>query len=159
MLDLEILSWLSKAAFRIINKWQSTYLIGVLHTVQKHKRESCSGGFFNFLFFAVIKYILSLLMIDGDVRPVALLVGVVNKDKASMSCYQPPSHFVCWSSRVKRELWDTGWYGSVRINDQITAHHNAISLRLPPSLSHSHAVIMWHSLPGDDRNKGRKHCR
>lgn len=30
-------------------------------------------------------------MIDGDVRPVALLVGVVNKDKASMSCYQPPS--------------------------------------------------------------------
>lgn len=157
MLDLEILSWLSKATFRIINKWRSAYLIGVLHTVQKHKRESCSGGFFYLFFILCCNKVYPV--IDGDVRPVALLVGVVNKDKASMSCYQPPSHFVCWSSRVKRELWDTGWYRSVRINDQITAHHNAISLRLPPSLSHSHAVIMWHSLPGDGGNKGRKHCR
>ncbi len=121
----------------------------------KHESRSCSGGM-----LSVIKSISSLLMIDaGDGRPASLLGGcfiVVNKDKASMSCNQPASHFVWWSSRVKREQWAGGWYGSVRINDQITINHNAISLCLSPSLSHSHTVRVWHTLPGDGGNKGEK---
>lgn len=89
-------------------------------------------------------------MIDGDVRPASVLGGcfsVVNKDKASVSRNQPAGHFVWWSSGVKRKLWAGGWYGSVRINDQITTNHNAIAPCLSTALSHSHTVRVWHTLP------------
>lgn len=82
----------------------------------------------------------------------AFSVLLMQTNPPSPATNRPTGHFVWWSSGVKREQRARAWHGSLRINEQITADHNTISLW--PSPHSAATVTLLSSVTRKDRSDG-----